>query len=450
MKLPRIMFAATASGSGKTMITCGILKALVNRGQRVASFKCGPDYIDPMFHSRIIGAKSINLDTFFTDENTTRYLFGKTAKEVDISIFEGVMGFYDGLSARSTKASSYELAKITDTPVILIINCKGMSLSILPILQGFLEYKKDSQIVGVVLNQIAKSIYPEIKEQIELELSVKVLGYVPYVKEVVIESRHLGLVTPYEIEDYHNKLNKLAQILEETIDFASLLQLADNTSELTYEEINIPKVMGEPYIAVAKDEAFCFYYEDNLELLKRMGARLIEFSPLRDEKLPDHIQGLLLGGGYPELYAEHLSKNESMRNSILVALQNGMPCMAECGGFMYLHRSMEDMEGHPYPMVGFIDGETYRTEHLNRFGYVTLSANKNQMIAEKDESIKAHEFHYYESSSCGEAFTALKSSKNKQWNCIHGDGQLAMGFPHLFYYSNLNIPYRFLKRCIES
>ncbi len=224
MKLPRVMIAATSSGSGKTLITCGILQALVNRGFKVASFKCGPDYIDPMFHSKIIGTKSKNLDTFFTDDITTKYLFGKTAKDADLSIMEGVMGFYDGIGGTSTKASSYELAKTTETPVILVVNCRGMSLSVLPVIQGFMNFQKDNRIEGIILNQVSKGFYPEIKEVVESQLSVKVLGYVPFVKELVIESRHLGLVQPDEIDDYHYKLNELAKVFEETLDLDEMIR----------------------------------------------------------------------------------------------------------------------------------------------------------------------------------------------------------------------------------
>ena len=196
MSKKRVMIAAISSGSGKTTITCGILQALVNRKLKVASFKCGPDYIDPMFHSKVIGARSRNIDSFFNDENTVKYLVDKNSQNADISVIEGVMGFYDGLAGISTKASSYDVARITDTPVILLINCKGMSVSILPIIKGFKEYMKDSNIQGVILNQMSKMLYPEIKKSIEENLDLKVLGYVPNLKDLVIESRHLGLVTP--------------------------------------------------------------------------------------------------------------------------------------------------------------------------------------------------------------------------------------------------------------
>lgn len=449
MRLPRIMIGAPSSGSGKTMITCGILQAFVNRGLRVASFKCGPDYIDPLFHKEVIGTKSKNLDTFFSDDDTIKYLFGKTAKDVELSVMEGVMGFYDGVGGTSTTGSSYELARITDTPTILVINCKGMSLSIIPLVQGFLQYRRDSNIIGLILNQMTKGLYGILKEQLERELGIKVLGYVPFLKELVIKSRHLGLVMPNEIEDFHKKLDKLAGVLEETLDLDEILQMADRSGELYYEAPDIPKVKSEVRIAVAKDEAFCFYYQDNLELMQDMGAKLIAFSPLHDKELPKDTDGILLGGGYPELVAEKLSANESMRASIRTALNQKMPCLAECGGFMYLHSQMEDISGHSYPMVGSIEGEVSKTETLKRFGYITLLAKQDQMVVKAGESIAAHEFHYFDSNACGKSFTAFKPLRKTQWDCIHGNENMAVGFPHLYYYSNRSVPYRFLTTCLE-
>lgn len=445
MKLPRIMIGAASSGSGKTMITCGLLQAMVNRGIKVGAFKCGPDYIDPIFHTKIIGAKSKNLDGYFTDEETTRYLFGRTARKVDFSVIEGVMGFYDGVFVNSTEASSYELSKITDTPVILVVNCKGMSLSILPMIQGFLNYKKDSHIKGVILNQISERLYGNIKNQIEQELSIRVLGYVPYVKDLVIESRHLGLVLPQEVVDYHKKLNELAGILEKTLDIEEIIKLGEDTSNITYRPLPLPHVNGRPKIAVARDDAFCFYYEDNLQILKDMGAELVEFSPLYDKHLPKKIQGIILGGGYPELMAKQLSENLTMREDIKAALSQGIPCIAECGGFMYLHRSMEDMNGQKYPMVGIIEGEVYKTNQLGRFGYIELSSNMDQLILERGNKIRGHEFHYFESTSQGTSLTARKPNRPIEWECVHGNDSMAVGFPHLYYYSNPNVPYRFLQ-----
>lgn len=211
MNIPRILLAAGASGSGKTLITCGLLQALVNRKMKVASFKCGPDYIDPMFHSRVIGTKSRNLDTFFTDAETTRYLLGKNAADCDIAVMEGVMGYYDGVGGISTKASAYDLADTTDTPVILVVNSRGMSISLAAYIKGFMEYKEKSHIKGVIFNQMSPMLYPRMKKLVEEQLEVEVLGYVPKVEDCVIESRHLGLVLPEEISDLKDVCRSLPE-----------------------------------------------------------------------------------------------------------------------------------------------------------------------------------------------------------------------------------------------
>ncbi len=452
MKYPRIMLAAPASGSGKTLITCGILQALVNRGYKTASFKCGPDYIDPMFHERVIGTRSRNLDTFFTGADTTRYLFAKAAADMEISVAEGVMGYYDGLGGVSLEGSSYDVARALTMPVVLIVGCKGQSVSVLPVIKGFLEYQNPSMIKGVIFNQMSSMIYPQIKELTERELPVKVLGYVPQVKELALESRHLGLVMPHEVDALKEKLHKLAHILEETLDLEAFLKLAWEAPELSYEK---PVLLGgesetSPLrIAFAKDEAFCFTYADNLELLEELGAELVEFSPLRDEGLPKNCCGILLSGGYPELYAKKLSENLSMRSCIREALLGGMPCIAECGGFLYLHEQLEGEDGASYPMAGVIKGRAYRRDRLGRFGYITLTARRDQMLLCNGEQIRGHEFHYWESEDCGEAMQAQKPVGSRSWLCAHGTPVLYAGFPHLFYYSNPRAPMNFLKKCEE-
>ena len=297
-----------------------------------------PDYIDPMFHAKVIGTKARNLDTFFTDEKTTQYLLQQNAKDTDISVIEGVMGYYDGLGGIDTKASAYDVARVTKTPVIFIINGKGMSLSAAAYLKGFMEYRKDSRICGVILNQISPMMYPQLKKRIEEELCISVLGYVPKVDNLFLESRHLGLVMPQEIKSLNEKIKEFARQLENTLDLDRLIEMAENAEDLEEVEIEIHRMKEKPVIAVARDEAFCFFYEDNLELLKKMGAELIEFSPIHDKKLPSGADGLLLYGGYPELTARQLSQNVQMRKSIKEAIVSGMPCMAECGGFMFFMR----------------------------------------------------------------------------------------------------------------
>ena len=451
MKIPRILLAAGSSGSGKTLITCGLLEALVERGLKTASFKCGPDYIDPMFHSRVIGTKSRNLDTFFTGSEVTKYLLTRNARDCEIAVMEGVMGFYDGVAGTTTTASAYDLAKVTDTPVILIVNSRGMSVSLAAYVKGFLEYKKDSHIKGVIFNQMSPMLYPRMKKLLEEELGVAVLGYVPKVEDCVIESRHLGLVLPDEIPELKDRLHKLAGVLEETLDIDRILELAGEAPDLLDakpESVTDFRLSEPVRIGVAEDEAFCFFYADNFRLLGEMGAEIVPFSPLEDKQLPDDLDGLLLYGGYPELIGKKLEQNTTMKDMIREKLKAGMPCMAECGGFMYLHKEMEGMDGNFYQMAGVIPGKAYRTPKLSRFGYVTLTQKKPALGMEDFGEIPAHEFHYFDSENCGGDFHAAKPESKRGWDCIHGTDTMLAGFPHLYYYGNPEVPKAFLKKCL--
>lgn len=451
MKIPRILLAAGSSGSGKTLITCGLLEALVERGLKTASFKCGPDYIDPMFHSRVIGTKSRNLDTFFTGSEVTKYLLTRNARDCEIAVMEGVMGFYDGVAGTTTTASAYDLAKVTDTPVILIVNSRGMSVSLAAYVKGFLEYKKDSHIKGVIFNQMSPMLYPRMKKLLEEELGVAVLGYVPKVEDCVIESRHLGLVLPDEIPELKDRLHKLAGVLEETLDIDRILELAGEAPDLLDakpESVTDFRLSEPVRIGVAEDEAFCFFYADNFRLLGEMGAEIVPFSPMEDKQLPDDLDGLLLYGGYPELNGKKLEQNTTMKDMIREKLKAGMPCMAECGGFMYLHEEMEGMDGNFYQMAGVIPGKAYRTPKLSRFGYVTLTQKKPVLGMEDFGEIPAHEFHYFDSENCGGDFHAAKPESKRGWDCIHGTDTMLAGFPHLYYYGNPEVPKAFLKKCL--
>ena len=451
MKIPRILLAAGSSGSGKTLITCGLLEALVERGLKTASFKCGPDYIDPMFHSRVIGTKSRNLDTFFTVPEVMKYLLTRNARDCEVAVMEGVMGFYDGVAGTTTRASAYDLAKVTDTPVILIVNSRGMSVSLAAYVKGFLEYKKDSHIKGVIFNQMSPMLYPRMKKFLEEELGVAVLGYVPKVEDCVIESRHLGLVLPDEIPELKDRLHKLAGVLEETLDIDRILELAGEAPDLLDakpESVTDFRLSEPVRIGVAEDEAFCFFYADNFRLLGEMGAEIVPFSPMEDKQLPDDLDGLLLYGGYPELNGKKLEQNTTMKDMIREKLKAGMPCMAECGGFMYLHEEMEGMDGNFYQMAGVIPGKAYRTPKLSRFGYVTLTQKKPALGMEDFGEIPAHEFHYFDSENCGEDFHAAKPESKRGWDCIHGTDTMLAGFPHLYYYGNPEVPKAFLKKCL--
>jgi cobyrinic acid a,c-diamide synthase len=439
----RIMIAGTNSGCGKTTITCAILRALINRGMKVAAFKCGPDYIDPMFHTEIIGAKSRNLDLFLCGEEATKYLLKKNSEGADISIIEGVMGFYDGLGVDNIEHSSCDLSNKTNTPVVLVVNCSGMSYSVVALIKGYLDFY-ENQIAGVILNNTSKGMYPRYKESIEKHLDIKVLGFMPSQKEAVFESRHLGLVTAEEITSLDEKIDILAKMAQEHIDLDAVISLAESAPGLTCKEIVIDE-QNAVKIAIARDKAFCFYYEDSLELLRQMGATLIPFSPLEDAVLPEDIGGLILGGGYPELHLEKLAQNTSMLQSIKASVDNGLPTYAECGGFMYLGKTIT-VDNAKYRMVGVIDTNSTLTKKLQNFGYVFLKACEDNMFCNKGQGINAHEFHYSSSDNNGSSFEALKSS-NKSGDGVFGTSSIYAGYPHLHLWGNIEFAKRFLRKC---
>ena len=442
-KIPRILLAGTNSGCGKTTVTCAVLQALVNRGLKVGAFKCGPDYIDPMFHSRIIGAKSANLDLFFFRENTLRYLLAKNAKTQDVSIIEGVMGYYDGMGLITTRASTYEVAKVAASPVVLVVSAKGASLSVLATIQGFLSFYPDNNIKGVILNQCSAMTYGALAKAIEERLGIRAFGYLPKMADCALESRHLGLVTAAEVENLREKLQLMAQQAEKTIDLDGLLALSEEAEAVAYEPVELPR-QETVRIAVAKDNAFCFYYEDSLEALREMGAELIEFSPIYNSKLPENIHGLYLGGGYPELYAEKLSQNHYMLASIRGALEEGLPCIAECGGFMYLTEAIGE-----HPMVAYLPGKCFDNGKLTRFGYVMLRAKEDNMLCKAGEEIPGHEFHHWDCTQPGDCFTATKST-GRNWECAVVTDRLYAGYPHFHFYANPAFLKGFYDTCLKE
>lgn len=456
---PRILLAAPGSGSGKTLLTTGLLTLFQNRGIRCRSFKCGPDYIDPMFHKYVLGIDSCNLDSFFLSQEELQALFRKRAADAELSVLEGVMGYYDGIGGNSTSASTYEVATITDTPAILVVNGKGSSLSLAAQIKGFLDYRKDSHICGVILNKTNKMVGERLRPEIE-KLGVRYLGAVPVCETMDIKSRHLGLTMPQEQSELRGHLNAFAKQLEEYLDVDGILELAgysgeklpeagkteqSNQTDLNQEETKQDEIRpidseSEPptrRMAVAMDEAFCFYYQENLDFLRQQGWELIPFSPLCDAALPEQIHAILLGGGYPELYAKELSANEPMLAAIRNAHAEGIKILAECGGFLYLQEHLEDEMGNCWPMAGLIHADGFRTEKLGRFGYISLTQNGAVRI-------KGHEFHYWESTAPGSAFRAEKPQSDRGWDCMYRTDSLLAGFPHLYYLSGPDLILSFL------
>lgn len=445
----RIMIAAPQSGSGKTLITCALLQALKEKNYHLESFKCGPDYIDPMFQKTVLGISSRNLDPFFTEDSITRMLLAKGQDSRDLAVIEGVMGLYDGLGGIREEASSYALAKATNTPILLTVNARGMGRSLLALLSGFLQYDTAHLIKGVILNQTPSSFASVLSKEIEETFHIPVVASFPVRDDVRIESRHLGLVMPYELEDIQSRLKIASQVLCENANIEQILEIAKSAPKLEYDvKRDIKQKLTEKTIriGVARDEAFCFYYEDNLDLLKSLGAKLIFFSPLHDDTLPKDLDGILFGGGYPELYLKELEENESMRNSVKSAIENKMPSLAECGGFMYLHDTIFDSEKKPYKMAGVIHACCMKKERLVRFGYLTLNL-KTDSFLKKGETIRGHEFHYYDSEDNGECAIAKKPVGTRSWECVHAGSDHWWGFAHLSYYSNPKFAEKFAEAC---
>jgi len=446
---PRILIGAPASGGGKTTFTCGLLHALVRRGKATAACKCGPDYIDPMFHSEVIGAQSRNLDLFFSGEEQVRRLVADSATVNDVIVIEGVMGYYDGIAV-SDEASAWHVACATDTPAVLVIDGRGRARSIAAEVAGFARFREGSRVAGVVLNRVSSMLYPRLKELVEAETGVRVYGYLPVLEDCSLESRHLGLVTASEVADLREKLDKLASVMEETVDIDGLLELAATAPDLDspawHEEEPVPCARA-PRIAVAHDDAFCFYYADALRLLEGLGAELVRFSPLADAALPEGVSGLYLGGGYPELHVRELSENAPMRASIARAIESGMPTVAECGGFMYLHEQLEGDDGTTLPQVGAISGTSYKTPKLGRFGYIDITAQYDGLLADAGETLPAHEFHYWDSDNPGSAFSAKKPQSNRSWECAFSTPSLYAGYPHLYLPGRPAAARRFVEAC---
>lgn len=471
----RWMIAAPASGSGKTAAVCGLLTLLKKRGCSAGAFKCGPDYIDPMFHKKVLGIPGCNLDSFFLEPEQLRDLFCRETAELEAAVVEGVMGYFDGVGGMSW-GSSWDIARILKLPVILVVDGHGASLSVLAQIKGFLDYqptgeREENRIAGVILNRTSPSMCSVLKPRIEKELGIACLGCIPVLKWLDLKSRHLGLLLPDEIGNLQEQMERLSQVLEESVDVERLLELgrgpqrrhesgADQEDGAGREDeegredrAGRKKKQGEETfcLAAAMDEAFCFYYQENLELLRELGARIVPFSPLRDEKLPEQTDGILLGGGYPELYAAELGKNSRMRESIRRAAEEGMPILGECGGYLYLLEELEGEDGNMYPMAGVFSGSGKREERLRHFGYVTVQTGADSSYLKKGQQIRGHEFHYWhcQKDETEGAMEAKKPLGGKKWPAMRIKHQVTAGFPHLYYPSLPEFAERFARACME-
>ena len=464
----RIMLAAPRSGSGKTMLTCAFLEVLKSRDLSPLSYKVGPDYIDPMFHKKILGIDSRNLDIYFSGPDGVRKIMSEC--KPGYAVIEGVMGLYDGTSVDGTAGSSYEVAAATQSPIILVVDASGVGRTIISLIKGMIIDDINSLIKGIILNKTTESFYEKLKPVLEEEImkmrqDIKILGFFPKNQDISIESRHLGLKMPDELDDIRGRIKRAASIFENNVDVDEMIAIMDSADRVKLGKESAEHILIESFIqekkfkdneltlAVANDDAFCFYYKDNLELFEEFGVRLSFFSPLYDKALPENIDGILLGGGYPENYLDELSRNKTMLASIRKALESGVPSLAECGGFMYLHKKIIDKNLASYEMVGSIDGECHYAGHLVRFGYMEIESKnepeKSDILMDSLVGMKGHEFHYFESSSNGEAFMASKPDRSRKWDSMMVSGNGVWGFPHFYYRSKPEFIYEFIKRMKE-
>ncbi|KAF1084509.1 Cobyrinic acid A,C-diamide synthase [Sporotomaculum syntrophicum] len=456
---PSIVIAGTNSGCGKTTLSIGIMAALVERGLKVQPFKVGPDFIDPMFHTFVTGRNSLNLDSWMLQEKTVQYLFAKHLIDADIAIIEGVMGLYDGYGGISLEGSTADVSKIIGAPVILVISGEAMSLSAAALVKGFVEFDKNVNVQGIVINNVSSpGHYKLLKEVIEENTGVAVLGYIRTMGEVTISSRHLGLVTSAEIHDLKVKVGMISRQIKTTVDLDLLLKLAGKAKKIDVFNNN-PKIetaaVEKLKIAVAKDKAFCFYYQDNLELLEMLGAEVVFFSPVSDDRLPENVDGLYIGGGYPEIWAEELQNNLAMRMDIKSHVEQGLPTYAECGGLMYLTDSIRVGEDREFAMVGLIPGKSSMSSSLKRFGYVYVKLMDDTILAKKGSKIRAHEFHYSETvvdkrfKPCFEVSKRRDGLINQSWYCGYQIYHLLAGYAHIHFWSNPEFARNFVKSCAE-
>lgn len=444
----RLMIAGTGSGCGKTTVTCALLAALVSLEQSISSFKCGPDYIDPMFHKKITGIESRNLDIFLMGEAGVNFSLAQQSKGQEIAVLEGVMGIYDGLGSGSF-ASSNHISTLTATPAILVVNAKGSALSICALIKGFLEFEPNN-IQGIILNNISESMFNFYQQLIEERLPTKVIGFLPQLPGAQFASRHLGLITAAEINDLKAKIKLLKEAALKYIDITALLEIAAQAPPLNCQaDYLLPQAANnQPTIYITDDEAFCFYYQDNHDLLQKLGAKLKFFSPLNDRALPADADGLILWGGYPELYAAKLAQNTSMKQSLTAAITAGLPVYAECGGFVYLQQSLTDLQGNRQQMLGVLPGDIRMTSKLQNFGYYELTAQRSNLLCQAGDKINAHFFRYSESDCEGDCFLARKAN-GKQFPCIVASNNIFAGYQHLHFWGNPAFAKQFVKACAE-
>lgn len=459
MRCSRIVIAGTRSGVGKTTVSIGIMRALTRQGFRVQPYKVGPDYIDPGYHKQATGCDSRNLDSWLFDRDTLLELFAHSASAADISVIEGVMGLYDGKlegdkSQPSPSGSTASLAKMLAAPVILVLDAAKLAGSAAAIALGYRELDREVNLAGVILNRIgSERHYNQLKQAIKTHAGLSVLGYLPRDEALHIPERHLGLVPALEHEQSNLDEHLLKQVTA-GIDLDKIKEIAGNAPQLPHFKphiFSLREIRTRVRIAVARDKAFSFYYQDNLDMLAHLGGEPVYFSPLQDEGLPADVAGLYLGGGFPEVFARQLSDNDKLKNSIRQAAASGLPIYAECGGLLYLTQGIVDAKEQFYPMLGLIKGRARLLNRRQALGYVELKVMRDNILSNKGDSLRGHEFHWSTLEGVGEdngyAYKVLKSYAKPRYEGIVMDNLLA-SYVHLHFGSCPNVVDNFINKCV--
>ncbi len=448
-----LIIAGERSGVGKTTVTIALLAALKQRTQAVQSFKVGPDYIDPMFHQHVTGRACRNLDAVLTSEAYIRQCFAQHTQSVDCALIEGVMGLFDGATGAEDYASTAHVARLLELPVLLILNCSSLARSIAAITHGYATFDPRVQIAGLVLNRVGSDRHLELLKAALEPLNIPVMGVLRRQDDITIPDRHLGLIPTNELTDLQPILDKLAHLGETCFDWSQLMPLLACNSPMPKPTAaaSPPVLKSRVRVAIAQDAAFSFYYADNLDLLETLGAELVYWSPLKDQALPEGVQGLFFGGGFPEVFAGELSQNQALRQLVQAAIQAGIPTYAECGGLMYLCDQIMDFEQQTYPMVGIVPAIAQMGKRLT-LGYRQATALQDSSLVRKGDRLWGHEFHRSTLTHVAEqplfqlqGYDSSIPLKAEGWSRY----QVHASYTHLHFGAQTYLLKRFLERCAQ-
>ena len=452
-----LVIAGTHSGSGKTTVSIGIMSALRKRGFSIQPFKVGPDFIDPGYHAQACGIPSRNLDGWMLDKKYNLETFLHHSRGKEISIIEGVMGLYDGYGGKSEEGSTAQIAKWLNSPVILVVDAKSIARSVAALVYGFEKFDTQVKIAGVILNRVGSvKHYKWLKDAIAERCKAKVIGYLPSDTSIKIPERHLGLVTSKENSLKRDFIQRITDLIGHFVDLSQLLNIASpiRRKELSPSRGSESKINQNSThsvrIGVAYDEAFCFYYRDNFDLLQKFGAELICFSPLRDKCLPKELDGIYLGGGYPELFARDLNSNQVMRREIKRFAADGGIIYAECGGLMYLGNTIKDFDNNGFEMVGVFPFTTRMEKKLTDLGYYTVEVLKDNILSKKGDVIKGHQFRYSSLENISPSIRSVYRIR-KGANEVRREGftrkNVLASYVHIHFGSNINFARQFIDSC---